>query len=189
VVIDENAFGWLIAWATVEDEEYGLEREPFVERLRAFRACLAELLAHEPPGAPLNVLDAGATLYCELAQGDETADPFGWLKAARARLSEAGFESIGVLSHGSRWVPEDDEAPLMQLDLGERARTCHWAWSSEPWRRASAAEGAARGDEEHPGWGAGLYLDAEALEALGKKLKNAPTPLCAGGGTFYRIGG
>jgi hypothetical protein len=56
-------------------------------------------------------------------------------------------------------------------------------------RYALLAEAAAQpGDEpDLEGWGPGLYAASDALEALGKKFKNAPTALVAGVTTFYRI--
>jgi hypothetical protein len=73
--------------------------------------------------------------------------------------------------------------------------TVQW-WScsrpSEPLRRALYADAATRrdGDGAPSGWGPGLYLDTEAVEALGKTPKNEPTVLHAGGSgaTFYRAG-
>jgi hypothetical protein len=32
-----------------------------------------------------------------------------------------------------------------------------------------------------------LYVDTEAIEALGRALKNAPTPLAVAGATFFRV--
>ena len=55
---------------------------------------------------------------------------------------------------------------------------------------ALLAEAATHGDEQAAveGWGPGLYLDVEAVEALGRKPKNAPTILRAGGVEFFRAG-
>jgi hypothetical protein len=39
-----------------------------------------------------------------------------------------------------------------------------------------------------PGWGPGLYLDTEAVEALGLNLKNQPTALNVAEATFFRVG-
>jgi hypothetical protein len=49
-----------------------------------------------------------------------------------------------------------------------------------------ATRRADEGDER--GWGPGLYVDLEAIEALGRSFKNAPTALEIGGATFYRVG-
>ncbi len=61
---------------------------------------------------------------------------------------------------------------------------------SEPLRRALWADTAAHHDQADApdGWGAGLYVDTEAVEALGRKFKNEPTPLVSAGATFYRLG-
>ena len=61
---------------------------------------------------------------------------------------------------------------------------------SEPLRRSLLAEAATHGDEQEgtEGWGPGLYLDVEAVEALGRKPKNAPTILRSGGAEFFRAG-
>ena len=61
---------------------------------------------------------------------------------------------------------------------------------SEPLRRALAAEVATRraDEDDERGWGPGLYVDVEAVEALGRNFKNAPTALEIGGATFYRVG-
>jgi len=58
---------------------------------------------------------------------------------------------------------------------------------SEPLRRALDAETLSRRDEHVTGWGPGVYVDTEALEALGKTPKNAPTLLRAPGAQFFRI--
>jgi hypothetical protein len=46
------------------------------------------------------------------------------------------------------------------------------------------------GDEtaEDDGWGPGLYFDTEAVDALGRTPKNAPTALVTAGASFYRVG-
>jgi hypothetical protein len=59
---------------------------------------------------------------------------------------------------------------------------------SEPLRRALSAEVATHATGDEPGWGPGLYLDTEAVEALGRTPKNAPTVLEIAGATFYRAG-
>ncbi|MEB2312519.1 MAG: hypothetical protein OZ921_09090 [Sorangiineae bacterium] len=187
-MIDENAFGFLISWYDAEDEEYALEPSEFAERWAAFHraglACLEEL----PLGAGARALELGHAFYFELAEGDQATDPMGWLKGARARFAQAGFVTVGVLTHGGRWV---DDAPL-----GERAEIggvafVGWSRPSEPLRRALYADTAARSDDEAEavGWGPGCYYDLEAVEALGRRPKNAPTPLRVGGAAFYRVGG
>ena len=60
---------------------------------------------------------------------------------------------------------------------------------SEPLRRALYAETASHGadEDDEDAWGPGIYVDTEAVEALGRTLKNAPTPLAIAGATFYRV--
>lgn len=189
-VIDENAFGLLISWLTVEDEEYGLEPADFVERIRAFRETVMETVLGKPLGSGLSVLELGHSIYFEIADGNQSEDPFVWLRRIRTALSEDGFESLGVISHGSRWVveEEDDDEELPSLEEDQGLAWMRFGYSSEPLRRAFFVETAAHSDEDLPGWGPGLYLDTEAMEALGKRLKNAPTGLRVAGATFFRIG-
>jgi hypothetical protein len=85
-------------------------------------------------------------------------------------------------------VDEAPERPISEA-LGQSVLV-RASGPSEPFRRALLAEAAARGyeDGDNSSWGPGLYLDVEAVEALGKKPKNAPTVLRAGGAEFYRSG-
>jgi hypothetical protein len=55
-------------------------------------------------------------------------------------------------------------------------------------RRALYADAAAHGPDGENGWGPGVFVDEEAVTALSRTFKNAPTPLHAGGATFFRIG-
>jgi hypothetical protein len=187
-MIDENAFGCLICYHRIDHDEYDLERDEFAERVACFRATLDECLEQLPLGRDVRGLDFGHALYLEVGEGDETEDPLGWLRMLRARLAGRGFETVGVLSHGSRWVEEhsDAAAPAWQK-LGE-VRVCRASLPSEPLRRALYVDAACRQEEDYRGWGPGLYVDTEAIEALGRKLKNAPTPLSASGVTCFRFG-
>jgi hypothetical protein len=182
-MIDENAFGLLVSYYSVEDDEYGLEPEQFAARVRAFRSTLDECLTGLPLGTGVRGIDLGHALYLELGEGDQTEEPIGWLRMVRARLAARDFASVCVLTHGSRWEGEDRGA----AQVGD-VPICRASGPSEPLRRALYADAASRTDEDTPGWGPGLYVDTEAVEALGKKLKNAPTPLVASGATFYRFG-
>jgi hypothetical protein len=186
-MIDENAFGLLVSYYEVEDDEYSLEREQFVARMRAFRATLDECLEALPLGRGVRALDLGHALYLEVDEGDEVEDPFGWLRMVRARLAGREFRTAAVLSHGSRWTEEGDAAAARIEQVGE-VSMCRASWPSEALRRALYADAACRQDEDSPGWGPGLYVDAEAIEAMDRKLKNVPTPLLASGATFYRFG-
>jgi hypothetical protein len=188
-MIDENAFGLLICFCQIEDEEYGLEREQFAQRVRAFRASLDECLEALSLGRDVRALDLGHALYVEVAEGDETENPLDWLRMVRARLAGRDFQTVGVLSHGSRWVDQSSTERRARLEQLGDVTVCRACLPSEPLRRALYADAACLSDQqEHPGWGPGLYVDTEAIEALGRKLKNAPTPLVASGATFYRFG-
>ncbi len=187
-MIDENAFGLLISFFTVEDEEYALERPAFVKRFTAFRSTLVECLEALPLGRAARAVHFGHAVYVEVSEGDED-DPLGWLRQVRARLAGRELSSVGVLTHGSRWVPEEGESVKLPAWAGD-VPLLHVSFPSEPLRRALYADTATRLDEDAdvPGWGPGLYVDTEAVEAMGRKLRNAPTPLRAGGATFFRVG-
>ena len=188
-MIDENAFGLLVAYYTVEDDEYALERAEFVERFGLFRDTLLEYLREEPPGRGVWALHLGHATYLELSE-EECGEPIEWLKQIRAWLDGRGFLSVAILSHGSRWVPGGEGPDLDRHAATSSATWEHASWPSEPLRRALYADAASRPEQsdEREGWGPGLYIDTEAIEAMGRKLKNAPTPLMASGATFYRMG-
>ncbi len=190
--VDENAFGLLVAYFAVEDDEYALEREEFAERFEAFRLGVYDFAALNPLGEGARALDLGHAMYFEVAAGDEAGDVLGWMKQLRTSLSDAGFQTLGVITHGSRWVPEEDRFEAHTQAVGTVEVTA-WTRPSEPLRRALYAEAASRpsGDDaasEANGWGAGLYFDTEAVEALGRTPKNAPTALEFAGASFYRVG-
>lgn len=184
---DENAFGLLLAWADIEQEEYSQEPADFARRWRAFRDAWRDALGIFALGKDVRALDLGHALYLELADGDQTEDPIAWLKLVRARLSEQGFATVGVLSYGGRWLADDAGSELPEMN-GVFVAVA--SAPSEPLRRALWAETAAHHDQADApdGWGAGLYVDTEAIEALGRKFKNEPTPLVSAGATFYRLG-
>jgi hypothetical protein len=189
--IDENAFGLLISYFAVEEDEYGLEREEFVERFEAFRRAVYDFAALSPLGASVRALDLGHAVYFEVAAGDESTDLLAWMRELRTRVTDAGFATVGVLTHGSRWVAEDEPLEAHTQLVGTMQVTA-WSRPSEPLRRAMYADAASRprGDDEaeENGWGAGLYFDTEAVEALGRTPKNAPTALVTAGAAFYRVG-
>jgi hypothetical protein len=185
--VDENAFGLLIAYHALENDEYTLESDDFAARFTTFRELLRELLAEQPLASGACARELGHALYVEFADGDQTQDPIAWLKRARERLKERELVTIGVLTHGGRWL---DEQALGSHDgrVGDVA-LLDVSLPSEPFRRALYAEAASHADEDSSleGWGPGVYVDTEAVEALGRTLKNAPTPLSIAGATFYRI--
>lgn len=187
-MIDENAFGLLIAYSSLEDDEYAGEREDFVERYREFTRIVREHLAERPPGNGGHALDLGHAVYVELLEDHEPSDLIGWLRAMRSALAEQSYRTAGILSFGSSWV--DAEAPRSEsVELGKLTLT-RVSLPSEPLRRALLAEAATHGDDETgaAGWGPGLYLDVDAVEALGKKPKNEPTVLRTSGVRFFRAG-
>lgn len=187
-MIDENAFGLLISYYDIEDDEYQGEREDFIERYATFTALIRDRLTEKPPGTSARAMDLGYAFYVELPDGEQHGDLIAWLRELRATLSEHGFVTAGMLTHGSSWVEEQEPRPDI-VDCGT-VKLFRASLPSEPLRRSLLAEAATHGDEQAAveGWGPGLYLDVEAVEALGRKPKNAPTILRAGGAEFFRAG-
>jgi hypothetical protein len=188
-MIDENAFGLLIAYLNIEDDEYAGERSEFIARHADFTACVRARLAEQRLGTGVRGLDLGHAVYVELVEGEQERDLITWLRETRTLLSEAGFVTAGILTYGSSWRDEGEARPSVG-DVGG-VSLVYASGPSEPLRRALHADAAARGDEgeEATGWGSGLYLDVEAVEALGRKPKNQPTILRCGGAEFFRAGG
>lgn len=188
ILTDENAFGLLVSFYDLEDVEYSLEPEEFTTRCAEFRAATLGFAADTPLGSGATILDLGHALYFEIGDGDQAADLLGWLRRLREALVERAFSVVAVLSHGGRWVREaDPDLPCVE-ELSGSYRLLSASRSSEPLRRALYAETASHGTEGSDGWGPGTYVDTEAIDALGKSLKNAPTPLACAGATFFRIG-
>jgi hypothetical protein len=200
-VIDEDAFGLLVSYHRIEDDEYAGERADFVERYRAFASLVHAELAASPPGAAARALDFGHAVYVELCEDEEHADLIAWLKKLRAKLGESGYETAGVLTYGSRWREEseedaaasparEDDAQGVEVPGAASVKLVRVSLPSEPLRRALLAEAATHGDQDAgtDGWGPGLYLGVDAVEALGRKPKNAPTVLRTGGAEFFRAG-
>jgi len=187
-MIDENAFGLLLSYFAIEDDEYKGEREEFIDRYVRFAALVRERLTEKAPGAGARAIDLGFAFYVELQDGEQSSDPIVWLRELRATLAEHGYQTAAMLTHGSCWVDEADPRP----DIVECGSVSLFRASrpSEPLRRALLAEAATHGDDEEgsEGWGPGLYLDVEAVEALGRRPKNAPTILRSRGAEFFRAG-
>ena len=187
-MIDENAFGLHVVLASVEDDEYALERTRFIEHLARFDQEVLDWLAANPLGEGVQAVHLGHAVYFEIAEGDETQDPFVWLRGARDRLHDAGFAVVAILAHGSRWVGEAGAgADFPGVSVVGDVLVARVSRSSEPLRKSLAAEAAALADDDS-GWGPGLYIDVEAIEAMDRRLRNAPTGLSVGGATFYRFG-
>jgi hypothetical protein len=187
-LIDENAYGLLIAWFDIEDVEYSLEREEFVERYTEFRAALVGCLDAKPLGQDVRALDLGHAFYLELADGDEGTDPIRWLRELRTQLTEMGFSMLCVVCHGGRWVDAESASDGVLHERFGDVLVIKASRPSEPLRKVLAAEAAARaGDHDASGWGPGVYVESEVIEALGRKLKNAPTALAAAETSFFRV--
>jgi hypothetical protein len=181
---DENAFGVLIGYFALENDEYALEPQDFAARFAQFRAAVRACVEAFPLAQSVLVRELGHAVYLEFADGDQKEDPIAWIKLVRARLNALELTSVGVLSHGGRWLTEEPEAPPVVSGV-------EWlsvSLPSEPLRRALYAETAAHSadDDDETGWGPGIYVDTEAVAALGRALKNAPTPLAVAGATFFR---
>ncbi|HEV8550988.1 MAG TPA: hypothetical protein VGQ57_18200 [Polyangiaceae bacterium] len=188
-MIDENAFGLLISYFNLEDDEYSGERDDFIDRYAMFARLVTAQLAETPPGAAARAVDLGHAVYVEVLEDDERrSDPVAWLRTLRAALGEHDFETAGILTYGSAWL--DAETPRPHEETLGDVRLTRASLPSEPLRRALLAEAATHGDEEATahGWGKGLYLDVDAVEALGRKPKNEPTVLACASARFYRAG-
>lgn len=187
-LLDENAYGIWISWFDAEDVEYSQSADKFPPRIMVFRSAISEFLDREPLGEGVRAIDFGTAVYVEVGDGDETSDLLKWVRAFRAYLKEGDWETFAVVSHGGRWVARDAGACLPPR-VGSVEVVASFG-PSEPFRKAMAAEAMAHDDEEtgEPGWGVGLFVDVDALEAMNRALKNAPTALCSGGACFYRVG-
>jgi hypothetical protein len=192
-MIDENAYGILIALHDPTNLEYSTEREAYVGILGSLERVLVEYLETTELAENMSVTHFGHAVYLEFADGSELTSPLTWLRGLRALCTEAELVTVGVLSYGSRWQGEDNEdgeepsSPLACLGPGVN----YVARSSEPLRKALGVDSCTQPgllSEEDRGWGSGLYVEQEAIEALKRTLKNTPTPLLVAGGTFYRFG-
>jgi hypothetical protein len=182
---DENAFGVLIGYHAIEDDEYSLEPEQFATRFTEFRNAVRDCVESFPLASSAVAREFGHATYLEFADGDQLEDPITWIKTVRAKLNARELKSVGVLSHGGRWLDESAEMP----PAGGTVSYLPVSLASEPLRRALYAETATHGadEQDETAWGPGIYVDTEAVEALGRTLKNAPTPLAVAGATFYRV--
>ncbi len=187
-LFDENAFGIWISWFDAEEVEYSQSADKFPPRIRVFRAAVAEYLTNFSPAKGSQAIDFGTSIYLEFAQGDQSEDPIAYLRAFRAYLAKGDWNTFAVLTHGGRWVAARPEA-RMPSTIGEVAVLAS-VGPSEAFRKAMCAEATSHDDEDEgiEGWGPGLFVDAEVLDAMGRKLKNDPTPLRSGGACFFRIG-
>src|SRR5687768_18548705 len=107
-MIDENAYGLLVSYFAIENDEYALETAEFVERFGTFQRCWRSCL--EEQTAALRAFDLGHALYVEFAEDELPGDPVALLRAMRARLTEHEIDSVGVLTFGGRWLPSEDQS-------------------------------------------------------------------------------
>jgi hypothetical protein len=186
-VVDQNAFGLLVAFFDIEDAEYSLEPEEFVARCQRFRELALAHLRERALANGTTAFDLGHALYFEFEDGDQLEDPMAWLRALSRRLGDAEFAVVAVLSHGGRWV---DEGPGDAASNGASSGPAivRVTRPSEAFRRALYAEAATHGSEGDDGWGPGVFVDEEAIGALKRTFRNAPTPLLASGAKFFRLG-
>jgi hypothetical protein len=186
MMIDEDAFGLLFSYYEIEDDEYGSDdREEFVRRFQAFEDIVLEAIEGMALPADHHVVCLGHAVYVEFRDEEDTPQLLMALRTASAQLTSSGFVNVAVMAHGSRWVEEGREPDLFFKP--EPPRRVRVSRPSEPLRRVLDVETLARRDDETEGWGPGVYVDTEALEALGKTPKNAPTVLRACGAQFFRI--
>lgn len=184
-MIDEDAYGVLLSYQRIEEDEYGSdEREHFVQRFRAFEQAARVALGTLDLTSHHLVL-LGHCVYSEFEHGSAPVELLAQVRRASGQLRAAGFENVAALTYGSRWV-EEDEPPALHVAAGP-PRVARVSAPSEPLRKALCVDCFSRDDEDEPGWGLGVYVDLEALEALDRTPKNAPTELRARGARFYRI--
>ncbi len=228
-MIDENAFGVLVAHYDLESVEYSLGESAFLEYLVRFADLIEQRLAAQPLGNELRRIELGHALYLEFADGDQQTDPIVWLRSMRQVLIDADLPNICALTAGGRWVQASSEDVSSDSDLSPVAGAAKaresGAWRvstspnaddsnaqasplplvdsrshdecsrvygpSEALRKALAAEALAQpttSEGSDSGWGPGLYVEKDAIEQLGKNLRNTPTALPVLSATFYRIG-
>jgi hypothetical protein len=187
-LVDENAYGIWVSWFDAEQVEYSQSADKFAPRIQVFRSAVREFLSTFPLGKGALVIELGTAVYVEIGDGDQSEDLIGWLRSFRAYLGQGDWTTFAVLSHGGRWVSTSHDVPLPS-ELGG-FRVLASMGPSEPLRKAMAAEALAHDDEDAgvEGWGSGTFVDSEALEAMGRKLKNQPTALRCAGTDFFRIG-
>jgi hypothetical protein len=110
-MLDENTFGLLISYHSLEEDEYAGERADFIERYSAFASLLRARLTDQPPGAPARAVDLGHALYVELLDDAEHGDLIAWLRGVRTALGEHGYRTAAILSFGAAWIDEAEPRP------------------------------------------------------------------------------
>lgn len=187
-MIDENAFGTLISYVGIEDDEYEHDdTAAFAERITRLREVCTRVLASTPPAANTHAVFWGHALYVEFPQADDKPALLPFIRTLRDELREHGIETAGIVTFGGRWVEQEDRVDLA-VNEHKDVRIASVSLPSEPLRKALHAETACQGFDGLDGWGTGLFFDAEALSPLGLNLKNQPTPLFVADATFVRVG-
>lgn len=187
-MIDENAFGVLISYVGIEDDEYEHDdTKAFAERIVCLSDVCTRVLESSAPAANTHAVFWGHALYVEFAAPDVKPNLLPFIRTLREQLREHGIETAGIVTFGGRWVAQEDH---VELGITQRngVRIASVSMPSEPLRKALYAETACQGFGGQEGWGTGLFFDAEALEPLGLNLKNQPTPLYVADATFVRVG-
>lgn len=185
-MIDEDAFGVLFSYYELEDDEYGTDdRGEFVERFEAFERLALGLVSELGLSGDPHVVCFGHAVYVEFRDEGAAGDLLRAVRQASARLSEAGYVNATALTHGGRWI-QPEQVPELAVSEGP-PRIVRLSRPSEPLRRALDVDALSRSSDEFEGWGPGVYVDTDALEALGKTPKNAPTVLHTSGAQFFRI--
>lgn len=187
-MIDENAFGVLVSYVGIEDDEYEHEdTKAFVERITCLRDACTRVLHTAPPAVNTHAVFWGHALYVEFPEPETKPSVLPFIRTLREQLREQGIETAGIVTFGGRWVEEEDRVGLSVTEQGG-VRIASVSMPSEPLRKALYAETACQGFNGFEGWGTGLFFDADALEPLGLNLKNQPTPLYVADATFVRVG-
>jgi hypothetical protein len=190
-LIDENAFGVLIAHYDLESLEYDTAPEVFIEYLGRFSRLVDERISLSPLATHLRKVELGHAYYFEFAAGDQLVDPITWVRETRKAFVANDLPNVCVLCEGGRWLDEPTLDVSTAGEPSEDPRPVSFG-PSEPLRKALAAEAEAQPttatEPQEVGWGPGLYVEKDAIERLGKSLKNAPTALPVLSSVFYRIG-
>ncbi|MEN9577687.1 MAG: hypothetical protein RJA70_696 [Pseudomonadota bacterium] len=190
---DENAFGMLFSYHGLEDDEYRSDdTTDFVNRFSTFQRVVINYVAETPPGTGCCALDLGHAIYVEVADGDQSQNLITWLRAGSEKLKEHDLQVACFISHGGRWVaqaPAELQPKTPGSDASGGLRLISVSRPSEPFRRVLYADTASHGlPDEDSAWGPGVYVDLEAVEALGLSLKNRPTTLHVAGAEYFRVG-
>ncbi len=187
-MIDENAFGALISYVAIEDDEYQSEdTDTFQSLADEFKRCCVEALRNGAPAPNTHAVFTGHALYVELPEAEQKPKLVTFVRALREQLQERAIVTAGILTFGGRWVMREDVVDI-DVEEGRDYRLATVSLPSEPFRKALHVEAACHGAGDVAGWGPGLYFDADVLEPLGLNLKNQPTPLHIGDATFFRVG-